>query len=256
MAGSLITKNALLLLSALIAVSGYAQQPLSRGSGGRDGVTPPTSGWPTNGGDLYNRRYSPLSQITRDNVAGLKGAWRARLNGSGLAAKYSGEATPIVADGVMYVITGADDVFALNVESGATLWTYTANLDQKINVVCCGWTSRGVGLGEGKVFVGQLDGKLLALDQRTGKPVWSVQAERWEEGFSITSAPLYYDGLVITGFAGAEYGIRGRVKAYNAKDGSLAWTFYTVPGPGELGHDTWPRNNTVWQKGGSGRAHV
>ncbi|MBM3817486.1 MAG: quinonprotein alcohol dehydrogenase [Acidimicrobiia bacterium] len=218
---------------------------------GRELVAPPTTGWPTNGGDLYNRRYSPLTQITRDNVSGLKAAWRARLNGSGLAAKYSGEATPIVADGVMYVVTGADDVFALSVDTGATLWTYTANLDQTIDVVCCGWTSRGVGLGDGRVYVGQLDGKLVALDQRTGTPVWSVQAERWEEGFSITSAPLYYDGLVITGFAGAEYGIRGRVKAYHAKDGSLAWTFYTVPGPGEFGHDTWPRTNTVWQKGGA-----
>jgi alcohol dehydrogenase (cytochrome c) len=235
-----------------VALSGQEGTTSSRsGRQGRDGVTPPTSGWPTNGGDLYNRRYSPLAQITRDNVSGLKGAWRARLNGSGLDAKYSGEATPIVSGGVMYVVTGADDVFALSIDTGAALWTYAANLDQKIDVVCCGWTSRGVGLGEGKVYVGQLDGKLVALDQRTGRPVWSVQAERWEEGFSITSAPLYYDGLVITGFAGAEYGIRGRVKAFNANDGSLAWTFYTVPGPGEFGHDTWPRNNTVWQKGGA-----
>jgi alcohol dehydrogenase (cytochrome c) len=207
--------------------------------------------WPTNGGDLYNRRYSPLTQINRENVAQLKGVWRTRLGGSGDGVKYSGEAQPIVQDGVVYIVTGADDVFALSVDTGAILWSYKAQLDDKINVICCGWTSRGVGLGDGRIYVGQLDGKLVALDQKTGAVVWSIQAERWQEGFSITSAPLYYDGLVITGFAGAEYGIRGRVKAYDAKTGALAWTFYTIPGPGEVGHDTWPKDNNVWQHGGA-----
>ena len=176
-------------------------------------VTLPTSDWITNGGNVYNQRYSPLDQIDRDNVADLKGVWRARPGGSGVGSKYSGEAQPIVYDGVIYIVTGADDVFAVGVDSGEVLWSYEANLDQAIDTVCCGWTNRGVGLGDGKVFSGQLDGKLIALDQRTGAVVWSTQAERWEEGFSITSAPLDYDGLVITGFAGAEYGVRGRVKA-------------------------------------------
>ncbi len=135
---------------------------------------------------------------------------------------YSGEAQPLVYDGVVYIVTGADDVFAVDVDRGRLLWTYEANLDPAIDIVCCGWTSRGVGLGEGKVFSGQLDGKLVALDQQTGEVLWSTQAERWEEGFSITSAPLYHDGLVITGFAGAEYGVRGRVKAYRAEDGPKA----------------------------------
>ena len=125
------------------------------------------------------------------------------------------------------------------------------NIDPKITSVCCGWTSRGVGIGDGKIFVGRLDGRLVALDQRTGREVWSIQAERWEEGFSMTSAPLYYDGMVITGFSGAEIGVRGRVKAYDADDGKLLWTFYTIPGPGELGHDTWPQDNEVWMHGGA-----
>ena len=128
---------------------------------------------------------------------------------------------------------------------------YEANLDPGISTVCCGWTSRGVAIGDGKVYAGQLDGKLVALDQVTGEVVWSIQAERWQEGFTITTAPLYYDGLVITGFAGAEFGVRGRVKAYDADDGSLVWTFYTIPGPGELGHDTWPQDNEVWRSGGA-----
>ena len=78
-----------------------------------------------------------------------------------------------------------------------------------------------------------------------------MQAERWQEGYSITAAPLYYDGLVYTGFAGGERGIRGRVKAFDARDGKLVWTFYTIPGPGEVGHDTWPKDNEIWKDGGA-----
>jgi quinohemoprotein ethanol dehydrogenase len=219
-------------------------------------VPPPIAGWPTNGGNLSNQRYSPLTEINRGNVARLKGVWRTQLRGSGLGPQYSNEAQPLVFDGVIYVVTGADDVFAVAVETGSILWEYQANLDPKNDAVCCGWTSRGVGLGDGKIFVGQLDGRLVALDQRTGRVVWSIQAERWQEGFTIPSAPLYYDGLIITGFAGAERGIRGRVKAFNAKDGSLVWTFYTIPGPGEPGHETWPMDNDLWQDGGASVWHT
>jgi alcohol dehydrogenase (cytochrome c) len=219
----------------------------------RDGdlVSPPTRGWPTNGGDWYNRRYSPLNQINRDNVASLKGVWRASLERSGQGAQYSGEAQPIVYDGVVYVSTGANDIFAIDIETGAIDWSYRANLDTGITTVCCGWVNRGVAIGAGNIYQGQLDGKLVALDQKTGTVVWSIQAERWEEGITLTSAPLYYDGLVITGFAGAELGVRGRVKAYDAKTGALVWTFYTIPGPGEPGHETWPADNELWRHGGA-----
>ena len=90
-----------------------------------------------------------------------------------------------------------------------------------------------------------------ALDQRTGKVVWSVQVEPWQDGFSITAAPLYYDGMVIQGLSGGELGVRGRVKAYDAKTGAPRWTFYTIPGPGEFGHDTWPQQGDAWQHGGA-----
>ena len=103
----------------------------------------------------------------------------------------------------------------------------------------------------GKNLSGRLDGKLVALDQHTGKEVWSVQAERWEDGYVITSAPLYYDGMVITGFAGGEFAARGRVKAFSARSGKLIWTFYTVPGPGEVGHESWPDDNDAWRFGGA-----
>src|SRR5215831_4510257 len=145
---------------------------------GRELMALPVTAWLTNGGDLFNRRYSPLTEITRGNVPSLKGVWRTHLNGSGLGARYSGEAQPLVHEGVIYIVTGADDVFAISVESGAILWMYEAHLDPSLNTVCCGWTNRGVALANGKVFVGQLDGKLVALDQQTGAVVWSVVAER------------------------------------------------------------------------------
>ena len=210
----------------------------------------PTTDWLTNGGDLFNRNFSALTEINTENVDQLGPIWRIHLEESGVGAKYSGEAQPIVHDGVMYIITGADDVFALDIETGEILWRYSADLASEISTVCCGWTSRGVGFGEDKIFVGQLDGVLKALDKDTGEEIWSTQAEAWEEGYTITSAPLYFQGMVISGFAGAEYAARGRVKAYSADDGGLLWTFYTVPGPGEFGHDTWPADNDAWRTGG------
>jgi alcohol dehydrogenase (cytochrome c) len=214
-------------------------------------VAPPTDSWPTNGGNLYNQRYSPLNQIDASNVAQLKGVWRARLRGSGAAPQYSGEGQPVVHDGVAYISTGANDVFALSIDSGEILWQYEAKLAADLPSVCCGWNNRGVALSEDKVFMGRLDGKLVALDRATGTPVWTIQAESPKENFSITPAPVYFDGIVITGFAGADRGTRGRVKAYDADDGRLVWTFYTIPGPGEPGHETWPQHNDAWKYGGA-----
>jgi alcohol dehydrogenase (cytochrome c) len=239
----------LLLLATLVRSGAHAEVAAPKFAG--SALTAPRNDWATNGGDWYNRRYSPLAEINRSTVERLKGVWQVHLNGSGFGPQYSGEAQPIFFDGVLYVSTGANDVFAVDVDTGKFLWTYKANLDPKISTACCGWTNRGVAIGEGKVFAGQLDGRLVALDQKTGKVVWSIQAERWQDGFTITTAPLYYDGLVVTGFAGAEFGVRGRVKAYNAKTGALVWTFYTIPGPGEPGHDTWPASNEVWRNGGA-----
>src|SRR5688500_14031075 len=240
-------------VGGLLVASGYAQMP-------RDGAprmsiagltAAPTTGWPTNGGNLFNQRYSPLTAINRTNVAQLKGVWRARLRGSGTAPQYSGFAAPLVDDGVAYVSTGANDVFALSIGTGDILWQYSANLDPNITSVCCGWNNKGVAISEDKVFIGRLDGQLVALDRATGKVAWSIQAERWQENFSITAAPLYVNGRVIIGFAGGDRGTRSRLKAYDAKDGRLIWTFYTVPGPGEPGHETWPKDNESWKYGGA-----
>jgi len=211
----------------------------------------PVEEWITNGGSIYNQRYSPLAEINTGNVASLKAEWQTHLNGSGVGPPFSGEAQPIVQGGVIYVSTGADDVFAIDARTGKQLWVYQSNLDKKITSVCCGWVSRGVAIGEGKIFLGRLDGQIVALDQHTGREVWSVQAERWQDGFTITSAPLYYDGMIITGFAGGELASRGRVRAFSARSGKLLWTFFTVPGPGEVGHDSWPQDNPLWQYGGA-----
>jgi len=240
-------------LAVLLAVSGYAQRPDAgeRGFSATALAAAPTTSWPTNGGNLSNQRYSPLMAISRANVTQLKGMWRARLRGSGTAPQYSGFAQPLVHDGVAYVSTGANDVFALSIDGGEILWQYTANLDPNITSVCCGWNNKGVAISEDKVFIGQLDGKLLALDRGTGTVAWSIQAERWQENFSITAAPLYVNNMVIVGFAGGDRGTRSRLKAYDAKDGRLIWTFYTIPGPGEPGHETWPKDNDAWKYGGA-----
>ena len=214
-------------------------------------TAPPTSDWITNGGNIFNQRYSPLTQINRDNIKDLKAEWRTHLNGSGMGAQHSGQAQPLFYGGVLYLVTGNDDVFALDVKSGAILWSYQAQLDPNRVRVCCGWVARGLGLGEGKIFLGRLDASLTALDQRTGKVLWSIQGEDPLKGYSLVAAPLYYDGMVIVGYAGGDMGIRGRVKAYSAKDGRLLWTFYTVPAPGEFGGDSWPKDNDYYKFGGA-----
>jgi quinohemoprotein ethanol dehydrogenase len=211
----------------------------------------PEKDWLTNGGDLTNQRYSTLKQINTSNVKQIKGAWMTRLKGSGLGGKYSFEATPLVKDGVMYVITGNDDVFALNAKTGEILWEYWSGIDQKISTVCCGWVNRGVALGEGKVFFGQFDANVVALDMKTGKLVWKTPIEQWENGYTITSAPIYNDGTIYIGISGGEFGIRGRLTALNAERGEILWRAYTLPAPGEFGSDTWPAGTDHSMRGGA-----
>ena len=119
--------------------------------------------------DDSNQRYSTLDEIDTSNVAQLKGVWRTHLKGSGVAAKYSGESQPIVQDGVIYITTGNDDVFAVSVDIGKILWEHKSNISQEISTICCGWLNRGVGIGDGRLYLGQLDGKVVALDPNTGE---------------------------------------------------------------------------------------
>jgi alcohol dehydrogenase (cytochrome c) len=207
--------------------------------------------WVTNGGNMTNQRYSTLNAINTGNVKQLKGAWMARLNGSGIGGKYSAEATPLVKDGIMYVVTGNDDVFALDAKTGRMLWERRSGIDQKISTVCCGWLNRGLAMGEGMLFLGQLDTNVVALDIKTGKEVWKTPIEDWRNGYVVTSAPLYYDGIVYSGISGGEFGIRGRLTALDAKTGKILWRAYTLPTGEEVGSDTWPKGSNQSTRGGA-----
>jgi len=211
-------------------------------SGGKD--------WITYGGALNDQRYSSLDAVNTTNVTGLKGAWMTRL-GSGRGSKYRFEADPLVIDGVMYIPTGNDDIFALNAKTGQKIWSWESDIPQVNDLICCGWDNRGVAVGEGMVFSGLLDGGFVALDQKTGKQVWRTQLEDYHDGYSITGAFRYYDGLVFTGMSGAENGVRGRVYALDAKTGKEVWRFYTVPGPNDIGGETWPAGTNDYLRGGA-----
>jgi len=233
-----------------LPVAGLAQQPA-------DLRKPAGTEWLTIGGDWGNTRYSTLTQINRDNVKTLKGAWVVHL-GSGLGSKYSLEGTPIVSDGVMYIASGNDDVFALDAKTGALIWEHRSHIDQNINTVCCGWDNRGVAVGDGKVFLGYLDGNVVALDAKTGKELWKTQIGRWQDGYTITAAPLYHDGAVYSGISGGDRSARGFLAALDAKSGKEKWRFWTVPAPGEFGSETWPKPDdpdpkraTAWKAGGA-----
>ena len=127
----------------------------------------PTKDWITNGGNVFNQRYSPLTLLDRDNVKDLKALWRTGM-GTGAASNNSGQAQILHHEGTLFVINGANDVFALDVDTGAILWTYRGNPDPRAGVPM-GRSSRGVAMGEGKIFVGLNDARLVALDQRTNK---------------------------------------------------------------------------------------
>jgi alcohol dehydrogenase (cytochrome c) len=232
------------LVVAVLAAAGC-------GSNSKQGSMSAGADWTTNGGATSNQRYSTLDEIDTSNVSQLKGVWRTHLNGVAMAAKYSGESQPVVQDGVIYVTAGNDDVFAVSVDSGKILWQYKANLDQSISTVCCGWLNRGVALGDGRVYLGQLDGKVRALDQKTGAVVWTRQLVQWQDGQTITGAPLFLDGKIYIGVVGADFGTRGFLEAMDASNGSSVWRYYTIPAPGEPGSDTWPEGAAYKQGGAS-----
>ncbi len=209
--------------------------------------------WISNGGGVTNDRYSTLSEINTENVAELKGDYVTKIGKEATSAKFSAEGQAVEYEGTIYISDGADNVYAIDAGSGEILWTYEPKLppDPLGEVICCGWDNRGVALGEGMVFVSQLNGEQVALDQETGQVKWSTPVVKPGSGYSITSAPLYYNGKVYVGGSGGEYGIRGRLTALDAKTGSIEWRSYTVPSPEEPEGDTWP-NNGSYKHGGAG----
>jgi glucose dehydrogenase len=178
-----------------------------------------SSDWLTYGHDYTNQRYSPLNEITPDNVGRLAPAF---VFQTGVVAAF--ESTPIVANGKMFLTSAFSHVFAIDAKTGKRLWQYEPKLGK--TVYCCGPVNRGVALAGSTVYLGTLDGKLVALDQETGRVKWSVQAGENAAGYSLTMAPLIYKDSVIVGGAGGEYGIRGSVTAYSLTDGSVKWRWY------------------------------
>ncbi len=149
---------------------------------------PAGENWITNGGGTTNDRFSSLSEINTENVKELKGEWMTKIGANATAAKFSAEGQALAYNGTIYISDGADDVFAMNAKTGETLWTYEPKLppDPLGEVICCGWDSRGVAIGDGMVFVSQLNGDQVALDQSTGKVVWNTEVVKPGSGFSIT----------------------------------------------------------------------
>ena len=152
----------------------------------------------------------------------------------------------------MYVVTGNDDVFALNAKTGEILWERWSGIDQTDHHASAAAGSiAGWRWARDMVFLGQLDANVVALDIKTGKEVWKTPIEDWQNGYGVTSAPLYYDGIVYSGITGGEYGVRGRLTALDAKTGKILWRWYTLPAPGEVGGETWPAGTDHAMRGGA-----
>jgi len=212
--------------------------------------------WRLHGGSQNNQRFSALDQINEHTVSRLGLMWSQELGTSrGL------EATPIVADGAIYTTGSWSVVYAFDARTGKLNWTYDPRVARaRAYFYCCDVVNRGVALHNGKVYVGTLDGRLIALDQGTGTPVWSAQTTDPAKAYSITAAPLVAGNKVVIGNAGSEYGVRGYITAYDAETGKQVWRFYTVPGnPNqpfeskalEVAAKTW-HGRDWWRAGGGG----
>jgi alcohol dehydrogenase (cytochrome c) len=221
---------------ALAKFKGLSYQDLLEAD--RDGTE-----WRTYSRTYDGRRFSPLAQINRGNIGAMRVRWIRQL--STLEEKV--EATPIVVDGVMFLTAPPNDVVALNAATGELLWTYRRELTGRLSL-CCGKVNRGVAILNDKVYLGTLDAHLVALDAKTGKVAWDIEIAKPQDGYSITGTPLALKDTVVTGVAGGEFGIRGFLHAADAQTGEMRWRFYTIPGPGEKGHDSWSADS--WKTGG------
>ena len=214
--------------------------------------------WRNHGRDLAETRYSPLTQIDADNVDRLELAWSWTVPKMGARV----EASPLVVDGVMYATGPMSTVFALDAATGEELWFWDPAIPTTSNGgpdACCGDVNRGVALGGEKIFVGLLDGRLVALNRADGSVAWTVQTTEPGSDYTSTGAPRAFRGRVVIGNGGAEFGVRGYVTAYDAESGAQLWRTYTVPGnPADgfeseamrMAAETW--TGEWWKAGGGG----
>jgi alcohol dehydrogenase (cytochrome c) len=200
--------------------------------------------WITYSGNLLGQRHSPLTQITPANVKNLELQWVFQARS---LEKF--EATPLVVDGVLYTVQPPNDVVALDAATGRVFWVYT-HIPSPLARLCCGRVNRGLAVLDQTLFMATIDGRLIAIDAKTGGLVWNVPVggARAEAGYSLTVAPLIVKDKVILGTAGGEYGVRGFLAAFDARSGKEVWRFHTVPGPGEPGNNTWAGDS--WKTGG------
>lgn len=200
--------------------------------------------WPHYGGTYQFWRYSALGQVNRNNVKKLVPAWvfQTGMIDGGL------QSTPVVIDGVMYLTSSWNRVFAIDAVSGREIWHYYYENPRQIGIIYSPW-NRGVAVAAGRVFMGTLDNHVVALDQKTGRELWKVNVEDLRQcGCNITGAPLVVKERVIVGVTGGDSAHRGYLTAFDVATGRLAWRFYTIPAPGEKGHETWEGDS--WKYGG------
>ncbi len=202
--------------------------------------------WLMYGRDYRNWRYSPLTEITPDNVAELKPVWAMSTGG-----QFAGlESTPLFHDGVLYFSADYGRVFAVDARSGNIVWRYEPEYEDGLTaMLCCGAIHRGVAMKDDLVYLARLDAKLVALNRADGTVAWEQTIDDWKTGVTANSAPLVVGDHVIVGISGGEYGVRGYLKSYNAKSGAQEWQTFTVPAPGEPGSETWPDDDS-WKTGG------
>jgi alcohol dehydrogenase (cytochrome c) len=199
----------------------------------------------TYGMGYHQQRYSPLNQINRNTIKRLVPVWSLSLDNN-----WGEQAQPIVYNGVMYV-TNARHTVAIEVGTGRQLWKHTLDWPADTpRVVCCGVSNKGAALYNGRVYRTTLDAHLLALDAKTGKEVWKSKVADWQDGISLTLAPLIANGVLVIGNSGAEYGVRGFIDGWDPQTGKQLWRRYTIPARGEKGNETWPQDNNAWQVGG------
>jgi glucose dehydrogenase len=264
-----------LLFLAFLAIAGAGPSSAARSSSGSVTINPAPAytgaqlstyagdDWPSVGGDLQNDRFSSLTQITSSNVSTLQQSWHIHIGecaafqaarpalAPGVPAVCPGqEENAVVIGGVMYVATSLSNVYAYDATNGNLLWHYVPTFDAGYNINS-GGRQPGVSVGQGLVYLGQRDGKVVALNQQNGSVVWTTVVGPWQRGVSLSSTPVYYDGEVIIGSSGSDGGsTSNNVEGLNATSGALLWAFSNVPAHNQPGGNSWPWSSVHSNYGG------